>query len=141
MIRNSAVEGGIMMPTQEPPAPPEDQDVAVVQGGAADLTDIARRLTPDLARAEPRQRALAYVRGWLRPAERKHSWQWADGSGEATPSGFQYVLGRADWEADARRNARRTSRIQHLGDPEAVLVIEETGFLKKGHQLAGGARQ
>jgi SRSO17 transposase len=105
------------------------------------LADIERRLTPYFARAEPRQRALAYLRGLLSPAERKNSWQLAEISGAATPYGFQHLLGRADWEPDAVRDELRWYVLDHLRDPDAVLVIDETGFLKKGRHSAGVARQ
>jgi SRSO17 transposase len=65
----------------------------------------------------------------------------AEASGEATPYGFLHLLGRADWEADAVRNELRRSLLPHLQDPAAVLVIDETGVLKKGRQSAGVARQ
>ena len=84
------------MATMERSACPVDQDVTAVQGGAAYLADIERRLAPYFARAEPRQRVMAYLRGLLSSAERKNSWQLAEVSGDATPYGFQYLLGRAD---------------------------------------------
>jgi SRSO17 transposase len=140
MIPSGSKNGGIMMLTTEPSALSLDQDVAAVQGGAAYLTDLERRLAPYFERAEPRQRALAYLRGLLSPAERKNSWQLAEVSGDATPYGRQHLLRRALWDPDAVRNARRTDVIEHLGDGQAVLVIEETGFLKKGRHSAGVAR-
>ena len=112
-----------------------------IEGGRADLGDIARRLAPYFARAESRQRALVYLRGLLSAAERKNSWQLAEICGEPTPYGFQYLLGRADWDADAVRDELRTSVIQHLGDPHGVLVLDDTGFVKKGCHSAGVARQ
>jgi SRSO17 transposase len=118
-----------------------DQDRAVVPGGAAYLHDIERRLAPYFERAEPRQRAMAYLRGLLSPAERKNSWQLAEISGDATPYAFQHLLRRALWDPEAVRDELRRYIIQHLGDPEAVLVIDETGFLKKGRHSAGVARQ
>src|ERR671937_666693 len=118
-----------------------DQEISAVQGGTAYLTDIERRLAPYFARAEPRQRALAYLRGLLSAAERKNSWQLAEISGAATPYGFQHLLGRADWEPDAVRDELRWYVLDHLRDPDAVLVIDETGFLKKGRHSAGVARQ
>ena len=130
-----------MMLVQESPGPSVDQDVAAVQGGTAYLADIERRLTPYFERAEPRQRALAYLRGLLSPAERKNSWQLAEVSGDATPYGVQHLLRRALWDPDAVRDELRRYLIQQLGDPEAVLVIDETGFLKKGRHSAGVARQ
>ena len=65
----------------------------------------------------------------------------AEVCGEATPSGFQYWLSRADWDADAVRDELRRDVIQPLGDPHGVLVLDETGFLKKGEHSAGVARQ
>ena len=129
------------MATMERSACPVDQDVTAVQGGAAYLTDIERRLAPYLERAEPRQRALAYLRGLLSPAERKNSWQLAEVSGDATPYGLQHLLRRALWDPEAVRDELRRYVVQHLGDAAAVLVIDETGFLKKGRHSAGVARQ
>jgi SRSO17 transposase len=130
-----------MMLIREPSAAPRDQDVLAIHGGAAYLNDIERRLAPYFMRTEPRQRALAYLRGLLSPAARKNSWQLAEVMGDATPYGFQHLLRRADWEADAVRDELRTYIMDHLRHAEAVLVIDETGFLKKGHHSAGVARQ
>jgi SRSO17 transposase len=118
-----------------------DQDVSAIQGGAAYVSDIERRLAPYFERAEPRQRAMAYLRGLLSPAERKNSWQLAEVSGDATPYAFQHLLRRALWDPEAVRDELRRYVIQYLGASNAVLGIDETGFLKKGHQSAGVARQ
>jgi SRSO17 transposase len=118
-----------------------DQDQSVVPGGAAYLNDLERRLAPYFERAEPRQRAMAYVRGLLSLAERKNSWQLAEVSGDTTPYAFQHLLRRALWDPEAVRDELRRYVIQHLGAPEAVLVLDETGFLKKGRHSAGVARQ
>jgi SRSO17 transposase len=118
-----------------------DQDVSAVQGGAAYLCDIERRLAPYFERAEPRQRAMAYLRGLLSPVERKNSWQLAEVSGDTTPYAFQHLLRRALWDPEAVRDELRTYILQHLQDPDAVLVIDETGFLKQGRHAAGVARQ
>jgi SRSO17 transposase len=107
MIPSLSMEGGIMMLTTEPAAPPLDQDVPVVQGGTAYVADIERRLAPSFARAEPRQRAMAYLRGLLSPAERKNSWQVAEVSGDTTPDGFQHLLRRALWDPEAVRDELR----------------------------------
>lgn len=77
----------------------------------------------------------------LSPVERKNGWQMAEVNGDVTPYGVQPLLGRAQWDADAVRDALRLYLLAHRGDPQAVLVIDETGFLKKGKQSAGGARQ
>jgi SRSO17 transposase len=130
-----------MILTTEPATSPLDQDVPAVQGGAAYLADIERRLAPYFARAEPRQRAMAYLRGLLSPAERKNSWQLAEVSGDATPYAVQHLLRRALWDPEAVRDELRHYVVQHLGDAAAVLVIDETGFLKKGRHSAGVARQ
>jgi SRSO17 transposase len=119
----------------------EDATASTIEGGRAYLADLARRLAPYFARSESRQRALMYLRGLLSEAERKNSWQVAEVCGEPTPYGFQYLLGRADWDADAVRDELRLYVIQHLGDPNGVLVIDETGFVKKGRHSAGVARQ
>jgi SRSO17 transposase len=118
-----------------------DQDRSVVPGGAAYLNDIERRLAPYFERTEPRQRAMAWVRGLLSPAERKNSWQLAEVSGDTTPYAFQHLRRRALWDPEAVCAELRHDVIQHLGDPEAVLVLDETGLLKNGRQSAGVARQ
>jgi SRSO17 transposase len=130
-----------MMRTTEPAARPLDQAVPVVHGGAAYVADVARRLAPYVGRAEPRQRAMTSLRGLLRPAERKSSWPLAEISGDATPSAFQYLRRRALWDPEAVRDELRRDVIQHLGDPNGVLVIAATGCLKKGPHSAGVARQ
>jgi SRSO17 transposase len=130
-----------MMSTMAPSAPVVHQDVSAVQGGAAYMTDIERRLAPYFERSEPRLRAMAYLRGLLSPAERKNSWQLAEVSGDTTPYAFQHLLRRALWDPEAVREELRHYVVQHLEDPEAVLVIDETGFLKKGRHSAGVARQ
>jgi SRSO17 transposase len=122
-------------------SPTAEATARIIEGGRAYLADIARRLAPYFARSESRQRASAYLQGLLSAAERKNSWQMAEVCGEATPYGFQYVLNRADWDADAVRDALRTYVIQHLADPNGVLVLDETGFVNKGRHSAGVARQ
>jgi SRSO17 transposase len=134
------MEGGIMMLMNESTPDLVDQDASVVPGGAAYLHDIERRLAPYFERTEPRQRAMAYLRGLLSPAERKNSWQLAEMSGDATPYAFQHLLRRALWDPEAVRDELRRYVLQHLGDLEAVLVLDETGFLKKGRHSAGVAR-
>jgi SRSO17 transposase len=120
---------------------PTDATASTIAGGRAYLADVARRLAPYFARSQSRDRVLAYLRGLLSEAERKNSWQVAEACGEPTPYGFQYLLSRADWDADAVRDELRTYSMQHLGDPHGVLVLDETGFLKKGQHSAGVARQ
>jgi SRSO17 transposase len=118
-----------------------DATASSIVGGQAYLADVARRLAPYVARSQSRHRVMAYLRGLLSEAARKNSWQVAEICGESTPYGFQYLLSRADWDAAAVRDELRRYVIQHLGDSNGVLVLDETGFLKKGAHSAGVARQ
>jgi SRSO17 transposase len=139
------MEDGTMRQIDDTPASslwiPTDATASTIAGGQAYLADLARRLAPYFARSQSRDRVLAYLRGLLSEAERKNSWQVAEVCGESTPYGFQYLLSRADWDADAVRDELHTYIRQHLGDPNGVLVLDETGFLKKGRHSAGVARQ
>jgi SRSO17 transposase len=116
-------------------------DVAEVRAWAAGLEEVHARIAPRFARSEPRERVLAYVRGLLAPLERKNSWTLAERAGEAIPDGMQRLLATADWDADAVRDDVRDYVVEHLGSDSAVLVVDETGFLKKGTKSAGVARQ
>jgi SRSO17 transposase len=115
--------------------------VAEVGAWAAGLEELHARIAPRFARSEPRERVLAYVRGLLAPLERKNSWTVAERAGEASPDGMQRLLATADWDADAVRDDVAGYVIEHLGDSAGVLVVDETGFLKKGTKSAGVARQ
>src|SRR5436309_1655451 len=108
--------------------------------GAA-FEEVCKRIGPVFARSETRERAQAYLRGLLSPIERKNGWQMAEEAGEATPYAMQYLLDRARWESDHLRDEVRAYVREQLGDPEAVLVIDETGFLKKGTKSVGVQRQ
>jgi len=116
-------------------------DVAEVEAWAAGLAEVHARIAPRFGRSEPRERVLAYVRGLLAPLEKKNSWTLAEQAGEAIPDGMQRLLAHADWDADAVRDDVRSYVVEHLGDPAGVLVVDETGFLKKGTKSAGVARQ
>ena len=83
----------------------------------------------------------AYLRGLLAPVERKNGWQLAEAAGDRTPDGVQEFLSRVRWDADAVRDDLRTYVGEHLADPHGVLVLDETGFLKKGDKSAGVQRQ
>jgi SRSO17 transposase len=109
--------------------------------GAVYWAQVERRIGPIFARMDARRRALAYLAGLLSPAERKNSWQLAEISGAINPYGFQHLLGRADWDPQALRDALRTYISEYLVDQDAIGVIDETGFLKKGRHSAGVARQ
>lgn len=119
----------------------DDLDVAEVRAWADGLAEVHARIAPRFARSEPRERVLEYVRGLLASAERKNSWTLAERAGEASPDGMQRLLAAADWDADAVRDDVRDYVVEHLGDSRGVLVVDETGFLKKGDKSAGVARQ
>src|SRR5262245_2169799 len=112
-----------------------------VAAWAEELTAVAGRIGRHFARSEPRRRAVGYVRGLLSAAERKNGWQLAEHLGERTPDGVQHLLARADWDADAVRDDLTGYVAEHLGHPDGVLVVDETGFLKKGTKTVGVARQ
>jgi SRSO17 transposase len=110
-------------------------------GWDARFGELAQRLAPRFGRKDLRRRAEGYLRGLLGRVERKNSWQLAEAAGDATPHGLQRLLGRARWDADAVRDDLRAYVVEHLGEPDGVLIVDETGFLKKGTQSAGVARQ
>ena len=113
----------------------------IVDAWTDELTALDARLAPHFGRAELRDRARDYLRGLLSGAERKNGWQLAEDAGHATPYGLQHLLGRATWDADAVRDELRGYVREQLGDQEAVLVVDETGFLKKGTKSVGVKRQ
>ena len=92
-------------------------------------------------RSEPRRRALDYLKGLISSVERKNGWQLAEQSGDATSDGVQRLLSTYVWDADLVRDDLRTYVVEHLGDTDGVLVVDETGFLKKGTKSAGVQRQ
>lgn len=99
------------------------------------------RIGPRFARVEPRRRARSLVLGLLAGLPRTNCWTLAEHAGEATPDGMQHLLSRAVWDADAVRDDLRGYVVDHLADPEAVLVVDETGDLKKGTATVGVQRQ
>ena len=116
-------------------------EVAQVQEWAAELEALCERIAPRFHRVEVRRRAGAFLRGLLAGVERKNSWQLAEQAGAATPDGMQRLLNHARWDPEEVRDDLRGYVLEHLGDPGAVLVIDETGFLKKGTKSAGVQRQ
>src|SRR3954464_1719232 len=115
--------------------------VGTAEGWSRELDALAERIAPRFVRVEPRRRALAYLRGLLLPLERKNGWQLAEAAGDATPAGGQDFLARMHWDADAVRDDLRAYVVEPLGEPDAVLVLDETGFLKKGDKSVGVKRQ
>jgi SRSO17 transposase len=105
------------------------------------LDEVHAHLAGRFARSEQRQRARAYVQGLLSPIERKNGWQLAEAAGEANPYGYQELLSRALWAADDVRDDLLDLVREKLADPMAVVVIDETGFVKKGRKSVGVAPQ
>jgi SRSO17 transposase len=114
---------------------------ATLRDWACELDAVGERMARHFPRVEPRQRALGYLRGLLSDVERKNGWQMAERLGDANPFAVQHLLGRAVWDVDAVRDELVRYLSEHLGDPDGVLVVDETGFLKKGTQSVGVARQ
>jgi SRSO17 transposase len=105
-----------------------------------ELEVVHERIAPRFARSEVRQRANDYLRGLLGSVERKNGWQLAEAAGNATPYGLQHLLGRANWDADLVRDDLREYVVEHLGE-EGLLIVDETGFIKKGQMSVGVKRQ
>jgi SRSO17 transposase len=116
-------------------------DRKMARSWTCELEAVGKRLSVHFARSEVRERANDYLRGLLSGAERKNGWQLAEVAGNATPYGIQHLLGRANWDADALRDDLCEYVIGHLGDDESVLIVDETGFIKKGKESVGVKRQ
>lgn len=122
-----------------------DEDIveagAVAERVAACLAEVHGRFARHFGRSEPRATALAYMFGLAAPLERRNGWTIAEQAGRATPYAMQDLLDRASWDARLVARETRAFVVEHLGDQGAVLVGDETGFLKKGTKSAGVQRQ
>jgi len=106
------------------------------------LEELHQRIAGRFARSEARERVRRYLMGLLGRVERKNGWQLAEAIGEADPQGVQRLLNAAKWDADLVRGDLRDYVVEHLGDEDSgVLIVDDTGFLKKGEQSVGVARQ
>ncbi|WP_169253850.1 IS701 family transposase [Brevibacterium sp. 'Marine'] len=105
------------------------------------MDEIAALIGPRFARSEPRKNAVAYMQGLLSERERKNSWTLSEQVGQAVPDPMQRLLSTTDWDPDAVRDDLRSYVVDHLGDRDGVLIVDETGFVKKGDRSAGVARQ
>ena len=119
----------------------ERDEVAEVCRWAEGIERVHECIGGRFRRPEPRRRALDYLRGLLSPVERKNGWQLAELAGDATPDGVQRLLFTYRWGADLVRDDLKDYLVEHLADAEGVLVVDETGFLKKGDKSAGVQRQ
>jgi SRSO17 transposase len=90
------------------------------------------------AREEPRCRARAFVVGLLlADLPRKNCWAFAEHAGDSSPDGMQHLLGKAAWDADVVRDDVRRIAVEHLGTVDAIVVVDETGDVKKGEHTVG----
>jgi SRSO17 transposase len=110
-------------------------------GWRAELEELLARFGRLFARPEPREQAGRYLAGLLGPVERKNGWQLAEHLGDARPWRTQRVLSHVLWDEERARDLCRDYTVERLGADDAVLVVDETGFLKKGEHSAGVARQ
>jgi SRSO17 transposase len=115
--------------------------VASVFEWRSELSELQARLGELFGRAEPRRQAGLYLEGLLSAVERKNGWQLAEHVGDARPWRTQRVLSHVQWDEAAARDLCRAYVVESLADREAVLIVDETGFLKKGTKSAGVARQ
>jgi SRSO17 transposase len=119
----------------------DDICVAEVREWADGLVEVGELIGARFARSEPRANALEYVRGLLSEQERKNSWTLSERAGHRVPDRMQRLLSSTDWDPDGLRDDLRSYVVEKIGDPDAVLIVDETGFLKKGKRSAGVARQ
>ena len=129
------------MTTTNPIETPQESGRQVLGQAALALDELYQRIGPRFRRSEARNRARRFLEGLLSPVERKNGWQMAEALGERGPRGVQRLLGEADGDPNAVRDDGRASVLAHLGAEAGVLVVDETGFLKKGQKSAGVARQ
>jgi SRSO17 transposase len=115
--------------------------VADVREWADGLVEVGELIGARFARSEPRENAVEYVRGLLSEEERKNSWTLSERAGHRVPDRMQRLLSTTDWDPDGLRDDLRSYVVETIGDPDGVLVVDETGFLKKGKRSAGVARQ
>jgi SRSO17 transposase len=106
------------------------------------LEELHGRIAHRFARSEARERAKRFLLGLLGRIERKNGWQMAEAMGEPDPQGVQRLLNAARWDAGAVRDDLRRYVVEHLGEEvSGVLIVDDTGFLKKGQKSVGVARQ
>ncbi|MEV5308800.1 IS701 family transposase [Streptomyces diastaticus] len=105
------------------------------------LAGLHERFAHRFARSESRESVLAYMKGLLSPLERKNGWTVAEEAGHSGPDRIQRLLNRIDWDADGVLDDVREYVVEHLADPGGVLIVDDTGFLKKGLRSAGVQRQ
>jgi SRSO17 transposase len=117
---------------------PEPEEIEV---WAKELNIVRTRIGARFERSEPRERVVRYIQGLMSDIPRKNGWQLAEYMGEASPDGVQRLLGTAVWDVDGVRDDLRAYVVEEIGTPGSVLVVDESGFLKKGTHSVGVKRQ
>src|SRR5579864_216580 len=119
----------------------EERELSSISQSAQVVAEVVVRIGSHFRRAEVRKRVGRYLQGLLASVERKNGWQMAEELGETNAHGVQRLLEEADWDEEGVRDELRTYVIEQLGEPGGILVVDETGFVKKGKKSAGVARQ
>ena len=122
-------------------APHEHEQIAHIAVWREELDALHARIAPHFRRPEVRARAGKVLAGLLDPLERRNGWQLAEALGERPPDGGQRLLRTARWDAEAVRDDLRAYVVEHLGDPDGVLVVDETSVVKQGTKSVGVQRQ
>src|SRR4030095_16619849 len=135
----------VMRPTPDDPKvvqPAEDRAVVAalsvdLEGWRREFDELMLRVGGRFARVEPRRRRAAFIRGVMAGLQRVNCWTIAEHAGEAGPRGMQRLLSEAVWDETGMRDDLRGYVLEHFADPAAVLVVDETGDLKKGTATVG----
>src|SRR5258708_5864187 len=129
------------MTTGDQSATASASELQLLSRAAEALDEAQTRIGPRFRRAEVRRRVRRFLEGLLAPVERKNGWQLGAALRERGPHGVQRLALEADWDQEAVRNELRSYVLAHLGEEAGILVVDETGFLKKGTKSAGVAPQ
>jgi SRSO17 transposase len=129
------------MTTSKEAATTSAPELCLLNTASPALDEVQARIGPHFRRAEVRRRSRRFLEGLLAPVERKNGGPLAEELGERGPRGVQRLLSEADWDEQAVRDELRAYVLDYLAEEDGILVVDETGFLKKGKKSAGVARQ
>src|SRR6266480_1024659 len=129
------------MTTEERTETQVENELDLIGNGAQELAALQERIGPHFRRAEVRERVGRFLTSLLSGVERKNGWQLAEELDESGPQGVQRLLNAADWDEEAVRDELRGYVMEYLEDEQGVLVVDETGFVKKGKKSVGVGRQ
>jgi SRSO17 transposase len=120
---------------------PAAVEIEEIKAWAEGLETLHARISHHFVRSEPRLRVMAYLKGLLGDVVRKNGWQLAEFAGDTNPDGIQRLLNSYEWNADLVRDDLRSYVVEYLADPQSVMIVDETGFIKKGIKSVGVQRQ